>query len=58
LFLVETRATAAPAALHSAVGIGTFILAAVLILASEALQQRWARRSRDRSVRVAVGARP
>jgi exosortase len=57
LFLVETRATPAPAALHSTVGIGTFILAAVLILASENVQQRWARRSRDRSVRVAVGAR-
>lgn len=56
LFLVETRPTPAPAALHSAVGIGTFILAAVLILASEALQQRWVR-SRGRSVRMAMRAR-
>jgi exosortase len=57
LFLVETRATPASAALHSGVGIGTFILAAVLILASETLQQRWARPG-GRRVRMAVSARP
>ncbi|MEO8016417.1 MAG: archaeosortase/exosortase family protein [Pseudomonadota bacterium] len=55
LFLLETRPTPAPAALHSLVGIATFMLAAALILASETAQQRWSGSSRGRAVRMAVG---
>jgi exosortase len=54
LFLLETGAQAPPAALHSLVGIATFALAAGLLLTSEALQARWARRARNRPVRVSL----
>ena len=57
LFLLETRPTPPPAALHSLVGIGTFVLAALLILASEAMQQRLGRRS-PRGARFTLSVQP
>jgi exosortase len=54
LFLVETRATPAPGALHSMVGIATFALGAVLIALSEAAQQRWVGGPDGAAVRVSA----
>ena len=53
LFLLETAAEPPPGMLHAAVGVFTFVLVGVLLLASEQLQGRWARR---RSCAAAVGA--
>ena len=57
LFLLETRPTPPPLSLHSLVGVATFVLAAVLILASEAMQQRWAQRV-SRDTRITFGLQP
>jgi exosortase len=54
LFVLETQPTPAPAAMHSLVGTGTFVLAAALLLWSETLQVRWARRSHGPALRIAV----
>lgn len=53
LFLIETAAEPPPPVLHAGVGVVTFVLVAVLLLASEQLQARWERR---RSCAAAVGA--
>jgi len=46
LFVMETRPEPPPAWWHSAMGIVSFALVAGLLLASEALQERWGRRAR------------
>jgi exosortase len=57
LFLVETRPAPVPAVIHSSVGVVTFLLAAGLILASDLLQQRWARRTTLGSAPIRLSAR-
>lgn len=52
LFLIETRPTPGPAALHAEVGVLSFILAAALIVASDHLQQRWSRTKRVASAPI------
>lgn len=55
LFLLEIRSTPAPAALHSLVGVATFVLAAGLLLWSDAIQSRL---QRPRSPGVRLTASP
>lgn len=56
LFLLAIRATPPPAALHSLVGVATFVLAAGLLLWSDALQRR-AHPSRGPVVRLSASPR-
>jgi exosortase len=58
LFVLETRATPAPVALHSLVGVTTFVLAAGLLVWSDALQSRFARRSHRPHVRLSATPQP
>jgi exosortase len=53
LFILETAAEPPPEILHSGVGVFTFVMVALLLLASEQLQGRWERR---RSCAAAWGA--
>lgn len=53
LFLLEIRATPAPAAMHSLVGVATFVLAAGLLLWSDAFQSRM-QRPRGSGVRLST----
>jgi exosortase len=54
LFLIETMDSPPPDYLHSLVGIVTFVIAAALLLASESLQTRGARRRRRPGIQLAV----
>ena len=56
LFLLEIRATPPPAALHSLVGVMMFVLAAGLLMWSDAVQSRLVRRSRNPRVRLSASA--
>jgi exosortase len=57
LFLLEIRATPPPAAMHSLVGVATFVLAAGLLLWSDAIQSRL-QRPRSPGVRLTASPQP
>jgi exosortase/archaeosortase family protein len=58
LFLLAIQPTPPPAALHSVVGVAMFTLVAGLLLWSDALQSRFASRSRNPGVRLSASVQP